>query len=132
MTLSRFLALLPLVALPFAGCSADEGVEPGDFAAACLENGTLTAEQCQCLDAQAVGMSRDSYSFVLAILTDRAKISRLRGSLDKGETSEADQFVVRGIQACLVDLPGGAPRDDRAAGLAVPPENAGAARDASE
>jgi|GEM_PF-3169701 len=99
------LTVLLFIATGLAACG-DRNPEPDDFAAACNANGNLSAEVCVCLDAQAQQLSPETHAFVIAkIAEDEETALRLRENLDDNQEFEAGQFISRGIQVCLIDLP---------------------------
>lgn len=88
-----------------AACS-DGGPAPGDFAAACNAHSELSADLCACLDEQAQQLSPETHAFVIAkIAGDETMALELRVDLDDNQAFEAGQFISRGIQECIIDLP---------------------------
>lgn len=82
------------------------GPAPGDFAAACNAQADLTPALCSCLDDQAQQLSPETHAFVIATIAgDDATALELRGDLDDNQSFEAGQFISRGIQECIIDLP---------------------------
>ncbi len=99
------LAFLLCAASALAACSGS-GPAPGDFAAACNAQGDLTPELCACLDEQAQQLSPETHAFVIAkIAGDEETALELRADLDDDQAFEAGQFISRGVQECLIDLP---------------------------
>ncbi|MGP1283413.1 MAG: hypothetical protein ACTS1X_10590 [Parasphingopyxis sp.] len=98
------LALFAMTGL--AACGGGTAPGPGDFAAACNAQGNLSADICDCLDEQAQGLSPETHAFVIAtIAEDEAEAQRLRPDLDEAQALAAGQFISRGIQECIIDLP---------------------------
>lgn len=97
------IAIASLIGL--AACGGG-GPAAGDFAAACNARGDLDTELCTCLDEQAQGLSAETHAFVIAtIAEDEAAAQAMRGDLDSDQALEAGQFISRGVQECLIDLP---------------------------
>ncbi|MEM8696102.1 MAG: hypothetical protein AAGE05_08800 [Pseudomonadota bacterium] len=98
------LAFPALVAL--SACGGGPAPGPGEFAAACNAQNNLSEDICACLDEQAQGLSGESHAFVIAtIAEDEVEAQRLRTDLDDNQALEAGQFISRGIQECIIDLP---------------------------
>ncbi|MCA1749942.1 MAG: hypothetical protein ABR601_03225 [Parasphingopyxis sp.] len=99
--------VLPLAGFAtLAACGGEPGPAAGDFAAACNAAGNLDPDLCACLDEQAEGLEPDTHRFVIAtIAEDEGEAQRLRGDLDDAEATQAAQFISRGIQACIIELP---------------------------
>lgn len=128
----RMAAVTIGAALGLSACGG--GAEPGDFAAACNAQGSLSPELCSCLEEQAVELSPDTYEYVIArVAEDEARATELEGDLDRTELLEARQFIAIGIQQCIVDLPTTPEPDaldaegDEAAGDAAAPADEAAA-----
>lgn len=101
-----FRAAIPFAAMLGVAACGSSGPEAGDFEAACNAQGQLDAEICACLDEQAQNLSPETHAFVIAsIAEDEAEARRLRGELDDDQAFEAGQFLSRGIQECIIDLP---------------------------
>lgn len=101
---TRFAFLLCATSA-LAACGGG-GPAPGDFAAACNAQGNLTAGLCACLDEQAQQLSPETHAFVIAkIAGDETTALELRAGLDDSQAFEAGQFISRGIQECIIDLP---------------------------
>jgi len=101
---ARFAFLLCATSA-LAACGGG-GPAPGDFAAACNTQGELTADLCACLDEQAQQLSPETHAFVIAkIAGNETAALELRGELDDNQAFEAGQFISRGIQECIIDLP---------------------------
>lgn len=101
---NRFTLLL----IGIAGLTACGGSEPrpGDFAATCNETGNLSPDLCACLDEQTRQLSSETHTFVIAkIAGDEETAQRLRAELDDAQALAAGQFISRGIQECVIDLP---------------------------
>lgn len=107
MRISPIRTLLPLAAFgALAACGGEPAPEAGDFAAACNASGNLDPELCACLDEQAADLAPDTHRFVIAtIAEDEEEAQRLRAELDEVEATQAAQFISRGIQSCIIDIP---------------------------
>lgn len=101
---SRIAALL-CASTALAACGGGAPA-PGDFAAACNAQGELTPELCACLDEQAQQLTPETHAFVIAkIAGDEETALELRADLDEDQAFEAGQFISRGVQECIIDLP---------------------------
>ena len=97
---------LSLAALAALSACGGGGPGAGDFEAACNAQGNLAPDVCACLDEQAQALTPEAHEFVIAtIAQDEEEAQRLRPELDDSQALEAGQFISRGIQECIIDLP---------------------------